>query len=165
MQKYFYTDGLKVLGPYTLEELQKQNITRETKVWFHDLNEWKPAGSIDEIKEIFALMPPPIRKPIIKETIIKQNQYQTTDVYLFIAIAFWFIYELLEFIFYKSFDVLWEPPLVYFRIGMSMLFIFVPFAIALALTNKALRVSAIILASLLASYTLYHRIDWLISYF
>lgn len=34
MKKYFYTDGNENYGPFTLEELEAQGITRETLVWY-----------------------------------------------------------------------------------------------------------------------------------
>jgi hypothetical protein len=60
MKKYFYTDGTNKYGPFTLEELQEKNISRETKVWFQELKEWQNAGNIPELNEIFKLSPPPI---------------------------------------------------------------------------------------------------------
>lgn len=62
MKKYFYSDGTNNFGPFTLEELKEKNITRETKVWFQELGEWKPAGTVPELTEIFKLVPPPITK-------------------------------------------------------------------------------------------------------
>lgn len=62
MKKYFYTDGTNNFGPFTLEELREKNITRETKVWFQELGEWKSAGIVTELNEIFKLAPPPITK-------------------------------------------------------------------------------------------------------
>lgn len=63
MKKYFYTDGTNNFGPFTLEELGEKNITRETKIWFQELGEWKPAGTVPELTDIFKLVPPPITKP------------------------------------------------------------------------------------------------------
>ncbi|MGM0407592.1 MAG: CD225/dispanin family protein [Bacteroidota bacterium] len=62
MKKYFYTDGENNFGPFTLEELSEKNITRETKVWSQELDDWKPAGNVPELKEIFKLVPPPLAK-------------------------------------------------------------------------------------------------------
>ena len=62
MKKYFYTDGTNNFGPFTLEELQEKRITRETKVWFQELDEWKSAGEIPELTTVFQLSPPPITK-------------------------------------------------------------------------------------------------------
>ena len=53
MKKYFYSDGTNNFGPFTLEELREKNITRETKVWFQELGEWKRAGSVSELNELF----------------------------------------------------------------------------------------------------------------
>ena len=62
MKKYFYTDGTNNFGPFTLEELTEKKITREAKVWFQELGDWKPAGTVPELTEIFKLIPPPITK-------------------------------------------------------------------------------------------------------
>jgi hypothetical protein len=61
MKNYFYTDGVNNFGPFSLEELKEKNISRETLVWFQELKEWKPAGSVIELSEIFKLAPPPIK--------------------------------------------------------------------------------------------------------
>ncbi|HBX88247.1 MAG TPA: hypothetical protein DEG09_06480, partial [Marinilabiliaceae bacterium] len=41
MTKYFYSDGTNSYGPFTIEELKEKGITRETKVWFQELGDWK----------------------------------------------------------------------------------------------------------------------------
>lgn len=60
MRKYFYTDGTNKFGPFTLDELQAENIDRETKVWFQELDDWKSAGDVSELIDIFQLVPPPL---------------------------------------------------------------------------------------------------------
>ena len=60
MRKYFYTDGKNKFGPFTLDELQAENIDRETKVWFQELDDWKPAGDVTELIDIFQSVPPPL---------------------------------------------------------------------------------------------------------
>jgi len=57
MNKYFYTNGINQFGPFTLEELGGRNITRDTQVWTQQLGEWKSAGSISELNDIFELTP------------------------------------------------------------------------------------------------------------
>ena len=59
MQKYYYTNGITTFGPFTLEELIKENISRETKVWFQELPEWQPAGTVPELSVLFKDSPPP----------------------------------------------------------------------------------------------------------
>ena len=68
MKKYFYTDGSNNYGPYTLEELKQEKISRDTKVWFQGLDEWKSAGSIAELEIIFKLTPPPLTNPTFSHT-------------------------------------------------------------------------------------------------
>ncbi len=60
MKKYFYSDGTTSFGPFTLEELSEKNIAKETKVWFPELGEWKPAGEVSELMGLFNIVPPPI---------------------------------------------------------------------------------------------------------
>ena len=62
MKKYFYSNGTNNVGPFTIEELREKKISRETKVWFQELGDWKPASTIPELTELFTLVPPPIEK-------------------------------------------------------------------------------------------------------
>lgn len=61
MKKYFYTDGVEKLGPFTFEELKQQPITRETKVWYYGLENWTKLADLDELKDITNSLPPPIK--------------------------------------------------------------------------------------------------------
>ena len=76
MKKYFYTNGTENFGPFTLEELKQEHISRGTPVWFQELGEWKEAGSVPEISEIFKLAPPVIPKPTPN---IDYNQHANTQ--------------------------------------------------------------------------------------
>lgn len=58
MQKYFYMEGGQKLGPFTLDELKKRNLKRETLVWCHPMPDWKPAGELPELEEMFSMIPP-----------------------------------------------------------------------------------------------------------
>lgn len=60
MKKYFYSNGTEKQGTYSFEELKSENITQETLIWFEGLDGWKPAKYIEELNEIFELIPPPI---------------------------------------------------------------------------------------------------------
>jgi len=76
MKKYFYTDGTEKFGPFTLEELKEKNISRETQVWFQELEEWKSAGNVLELNEIFILSPPPIVKPSLTNSNVENVSNQ-----------------------------------------------------------------------------------------
>ncbi len=58
-QYYIYVNNEQV-GPFYFEELKSQKISKETKVWFEGLEEWKNAGEIEELKTILLSIPPPI---------------------------------------------------------------------------------------------------------
>ncbi|MGI9249742.1 MAG: GYF domain-containing protein [Pseudohongiellaceae bacterium] len=60
MKKYFYTDGKDKHGPFSLEELEKENISGDTLVWFEGLEDWTAASQIREVVAILELKPPPI---------------------------------------------------------------------------------------------------------
>ena len=70
MKKYFYSDGKEKHGPLSLDELKEENISNETLIWFEGLEDWAPAGELDEMKPILELSPPPIdiprEEPILK---------------------------------------------------------------------------------------------------
>ena len=65
MKKYFYTDGVSKFGPYTLEELFKKGISRDTKIWFFGLTIWTPFNEIEELSQFVSKLPPAIKQPSI----------------------------------------------------------------------------------------------------
>ena len=56
-QYYIHRDGSQ-LGPFTLAELQGQNINRSTMVWCQGMDNWQEAGTVDELATAFATPPP-----------------------------------------------------------------------------------------------------------
>ena len=60
MKKYFYSDGKEKHGPLSLDELKQEDISKETLIWFEGLDDWKPAGDLDDMKPILEHQPPPI---------------------------------------------------------------------------------------------------------
>lgn len=81
MKKYFYSDGEEKFGPFTMDELKEKNISRETLIWSKELEDWQTADSVSELKEIFFLSPPPLKKTNTKN---KESIYteKTTNWYL-----------------------------------------------------------------------------------
>ena len=53
MVEYYYLDGETKCGPFDFKGLKAKRISQETKVWFYPMHEWKPAGEIPELKELF----------------------------------------------------------------------------------------------------------------
>jgi hypothetical protein len=83
MNRYFYIDTAgKQKGAFTPEELQRENVRRETLVWTQDMSQWTRAEEVDELKYIFTgappppftepevILPPPIPKTWLTESIL-----------------------------------------------------------------------------------------------
>lgn len=62
MKQYFYSDGLKKHGPYSLEELRLKKLTRNTMVWTEPLEKWVPAEQLPELEGSFGEEPPVFEK-------------------------------------------------------------------------------------------------------
>lgn len=62
MSKYYIHDGQKEKGPFDLEQLKTEKITKDTPVWYEGLEKWISAGEVEELKVLFVLKvtPPPI---------------------------------------------------------------------------------------------------------
>lgn len=78
MKKYFYTDGTNQFGPFTIEELKTKEIKSETNVWFQGIDEWIPAGKVEELHDLFETVPPPLKKEFT-EILIKNNNTGITE--------------------------------------------------------------------------------------
>lgn len=59
MEYYILTNGEKQ-GPFSLEQLREQMITRETMVWRAGLDEWMPACKVYELADLLRELPPDI---------------------------------------------------------------------------------------------------------
>lgn len=53
MRNYYYTDGQDKYGPFTFEELKTKSISEETLVWYQGLQNWVPAGKVEELHKLF----------------------------------------------------------------------------------------------------------------
>jgi hypothetical protein len=60
MSKFFIHKDDQQQGPFTTDELKDLKIRRETMVWFEGADDWKKAIEIEELKEIFKSIPPPL---------------------------------------------------------------------------------------------------------
>ncbi len=78
MKKYFYTNGIDKIGPFTLNELKEQNLSRDTKVWFYGLDNWKPLFEVEELNFLTNSIPPPLK---ITEPINTDNSNNTKNDY------------------------------------------------------------------------------------
>ena len=74
-KKYFLYDGKSKIGPLDFDDLKTKEIKRDSLIWFEGLGDWAQAGSLDEMRPIFELQPPPIIKnPNSKPNDNKSNE-------------------------------------------------------------------------------------------
>lgn len=59
MKKFYLHDGSGQQGPFDLEDLKSNNITKSTPIWYDGLTEWTTAEKVDELKDLFSITPPP----------------------------------------------------------------------------------------------------------
>jgi len=53
MKEYYFSDGDEKFGPFSLEQLKKQNISRESLVWCEGMVDWVPASELKELSLLF----------------------------------------------------------------------------------------------------------------
>jgi hypothetical protein len=59
MKKYYLHNGTESSGPFAIEELKAQKISKASPVWFEGMEKWKTAGEIEELAHLFIVVPPP----------------------------------------------------------------------------------------------------------
>ena len=74
MRKYFYTNGKGKFGPFSEDDLKKENLSRGTKVWFFGLDDWTILSEIEELSGVTKSIPPelPTKSSLSKEFKKKQ---------------------------------------------------------------------------------------------
>lgn len=61
--QYYYTQNGQQYGPFTLEELQRKSINKDTLIWRPGMEKWVGAGELAELSTIFPPIvpgPPPL---------------------------------------------------------------------------------------------------------
>ena len=166
MKKYFYTDGTDKFGPFSLEELKEKEITRDTKIWFQELGDWKKASTIPELNELFTLIPPPINHENINPHVFikRESKFNTIDIFVFLSIFYWFALNLSFLIIKKFVENYYEKlPFKYYEFFTSIIWSLLPIVFSLSIKNKTLRLISLILSICLAISMLYNNIDWFIT--
>lgn len=79
MKEYYIFINEEQLGPFNIDELKAKKLSRETKVWFEGLEDWKNASEIDELKKILNSIPPPINSFASKPPTPKIENKQTNS--------------------------------------------------------------------------------------
>jgi hypothetical protein len=69
MKKYFILIDDKRLGPFSIDELRNQDISKSTLVWQEGYEEWKLASDVNELNQlIFKLPPPPPKNKVFERS-------------------------------------------------------------------------------------------------
>jgi hypothetical protein len=133
-------------------------------IWYQELGEWKKASTIQELNDLFALIPPPIQQQsnYSQQALRQSSSNNTIDIFVFLSIAYWFTVNLANFVIQKVVDDWYDTPAKYFQIGTNIIFAAIPIVFAISVRNRTLKIIAIILGALLSIYILYSNIDWLI---
>ena len=88
MKKYYLHQDGKEVGPFTIEELQAKGINKNTMVWYKNLESWQKASSIEELKDILDVIPPPLQQPIKESSSISKSKLLiATSVILVLSIT------------------------------------------------------------------------------
>ena len=60
MEYYIVLEDKRV-GPFSVEELKKKNITRKTLVWREGMTDWAELKDVEELAELAGSIPPPMQ--------------------------------------------------------------------------------------------------------
>jgi len=84
MKKYYLHNGQENIGPFDKEQLKEQKINKDTPVWSEDMNDWKKAGEVDELKIILLTIPPPIKN--LQKSEYEKPRKRNVTKYLLIGV-------------------------------------------------------------------------------
>lgn len=70
MTQFFIHDGQNEKGPLDIEQLKKEQLKKDTPIWYEGLDNWTTAGEVEELKNFFVSKPtpPPLKKNIEPST-------------------------------------------------------------------------------------------------
>lgn len=77
MRTYYINNGKENGGPFTLDELKKQDLNKATLVWHQGMDEWKHAHDIEELNSFFIVVPPRVKQAIPTPEIEPQKTSET----------------------------------------------------------------------------------------
>jgi peptidoglycan hydrolase CwlO-like protein len=87
MKTYYIQDGKDISGPFGLDELLAQKITKKTLIWFQGRDEWSYAETIDELQNLFVELPPPLEKIAPMPKVRRKTIMGLEKSYFFLALG------------------------------------------------------------------------------
>ncbi|ESU28696.1 hypothetical protein FLJC2902T_12870 [Flavobacterium limnosediminis JC2902] len=88
MKRYYYIVDEVQHGPVSFNDLKKIKIVKQTMVWYEGMSDWSSAGDLEELRDLWVSMPPPIKKdppvykPILNESKVSFLQDNRSKVLL-----------------------------------------------------------------------------------
>lgn len=73
MERYYLLDGNKVLGPYTLNQMQEQHLTLNSLICREGTEDWKKFSEFSELLSLKSFLPPPAPPKSINRKVILSN--------------------------------------------------------------------------------------------
>lgn len=61
---YYFFDGTEKKGPVYFEDLERQGLEWNTLIWYEGLSDWKEAKDVEELSQLCASIPPPIKQSL-----------------------------------------------------------------------------------------------------
>jgi len=135
MKKYFYIDSNdQQVGPLTIDELKKSNITVETLIWYDELNNWTELKNLKELRNNIIVKPPEIKNNF--ELFINKTSFILISFLLFVTLFFWqilgvidtvieIISLILDYRFYEISVTVFEYRIILFILNVFILITFV----------------------------------------
>ena len=59
MDYFILDENNQQIGPFSIDQLKSKNIRRTTKVWCQGMQEWSDAETVQDLKDLFIIPPPP----------------------------------------------------------------------------------------------------------
>lgn len=82
MKIYFIHQEGQQLGPFSIEELKQEKISRNTPVWCEGMDGWESAITVEDLKMLFNSTPPPFNnsKQTTSPSLKKEQPSKATDL-------------------------------------------------------------------------------------
>jgi hypothetical protein len=73
MKALFYSNGMDVFGPVSIEEFSKNRYYKSTLIWHEGLTGWMPIGDFQELKHLIGTMSAPTLDTVIQQSVAGQT--------------------------------------------------------------------------------------------
>lgn len=86
MEYYYSTNGIDKIGPMCLDELKQKKITPKTLIWHEQLDDWKMAGQLPELKNLIEKSSIALnKKESIRKKINLDKKPETNNLDIFVV--------------------------------------------------------------------------------